>query len=196
VARRGLVSPGICHRWLPVWLPRDLASLANVRTIEHRLEPPARSAVRECGTASVSAGRSRHSQPRSTRPGYPVGRRSTPRRPGTTPGGCSAGRSEASPAGPSRLPPAARRSVFDPGTLRQLSASRGPAWSPATPRGSGTGHSCPIPRPAVAVVLPGTALRWCPRPAVCPLPPAPRHGGSGRARSAARSTICWATWLS
>src|SRR5215470_15549446 len=76
--------------------------------------------------ATTSAGQPRHSQSRSTRPGHPTGRRSTPPPPKTTPGGCTARRSAASPAGPSRRPPAAHR----PASIPPAPAShrlRGPA---------------------------------------------------------------------
>jgi hypothetical protein len=70
----GWTWPGVA-RCLPLLAPRlaprDLVSLANVRTIERRLEPPP-------GLRCASAGQ----QPRSTRPGYPVGRTSIRRRPG------------------------------------------------------------------------------------------------------------------
>lgn len=70
--------------------------------------------------------------------------------------------------------------------------------SPAAPRGSGSGHDCPISHAVAVVFHRETALRWCPRPACCRLH---QHRGmtgawESRAKSAARSTICGATWLS
>jgi len=41
IAGRGLASPGICLCWLPVWLPRDLVSLAHVWRLRPPLSSPA-----------------------------------------------------------------------------------------------------------------------------------------------------------